>query len=150
MDGDRNDRTAGFCCNFERSFMKREHLQLIRTGVSGTLRENHDGYAVTDQVDAGKDRLESLPYVAPIEKLTVQQFHPVREGRDFQHFLFGNIAGQPAAACICQDDIEVTSMIADIKNRNILWNTVFADDGNFCAGQKGNNFESSLYNPQGS
>ena len=49
FNGNRNDRAAGLCCDLEAAFFKWKH---VAAKASRTFREEEDGCAIFDQVDA--------------------------------------------------------------------------------------------------
>ena len=42
--------------------------------------------------------------------------------RNFSHGVFGNVTGESRTSGISDNNVKITSMISDIKNRNIFWN----------------------------
>ena len=86
-DSDRDDRTFGFCCNLEASFMEWKHIKFILISVSGTFREDTDGNAGFYFVYCCKYGLKSLFDICPVEIA-----HPCRQKWDFFHFFLGNVA----------------------------------------------------------
>ena len=60
--------------------------------------------------------------------------HPCGQERDFFHFFFGNVSGTDRTAGVRKENIEVTSVVADVEYRGILWYILFSDDSDFCSG----------------
>ena len=145
-DSDRDDRTFGFCCDLEASFMEWKHIKLILISVSGTFREDTDGNAGFDLVDGCEDGLESLFDILTVKKQTVKIFHPVGKKRITLHFFLGNVAGTDRTAAVSKHDVKITSVIANVENRSILGNIFFADDRNFGSGFPENEFKYFLDN----
>ena len=59
-DADRDDRTAGFCGDLERSLVERKQFQFPSCILSAcALREDHDGNAGFDIINGGQDGLQT-------------------------------------------------------------------------------------------
>ena len=58
-DADRDDRTAGFCGDLERSLVERKQFSFRGIFVPGAFREDHDGNAGFDIINGGQDGLQT-------------------------------------------------------------------------------------------
>ncbi len=143
-DGYRDDRAAGFGGNFERSFVEGEQLSFAFVIAARSFRENHNGNSAFDMVDRCKDRLHTFTDIGTVQKEAVQKLHPAGQKRYFEHFLFGNVAGQVLAACIRQDNVKIAAVIADKKHGCIFGNIFFSDHGQPDTGERNDNLEGAL------
>jgi hypothetical protein len=123
-----------------------ERKEGILNLISGSFRENTDGDAVLDMVDAGKDGFHTFLDVISVEEQTVKASHPDGEKRHFFHFLFGDITGWSWNSDICKDDVKETAMVGYIQDRLILWHVLFTDNSNLGATEKDNTAEGPIYN----
>lgn len=129
--------------------MERKHIQFIFIFISGSLGENTDGDSGFHFIYCCQDGLKSLFNILSVQKQAVQITHPVRQKRDFFHFFFRNVSGADGTAGISQQDIEVASVIADIKYRSILRDIFLTDHSDFRSGNPQDKAEHKLNNAQG-
>ena len=78
----------------------------------------------------------------------MQPFHPAGKKRDFFHTVFCNVTGQSRASCVSQNHVKIASVVANVQNRCIFWNTIFADHSYFRTGNKLDQFKHKLDNTQ--
>ena len=148
-DCDRNDRAFCFCSDLEASFMEWEHIELVLVSVSGPFREDTDGNSGFYFIDRCQDGFQTLFDIFSVKEKAVKVMHPCRQERDFLHFFFGNVACADRAAGIGKKNVEVASVVADIKYRCVLWHIFFSDHSNLCTGDLKDKSEYCLDDPKG-
>ena len=147
VHGDRDDRAAAFCRDLERAVFKWEQGQLF-AAVAGPLGENADGDASLDIVDRSEDSLETFFWVLSVKEEAVYALHPGRQCEIAFHLFFCDIAGQPFASAVSEQDVKITAVVPDKKDR-FIGDVFFSDDRRPDAGHTEDHFESPLYDAQG-
>ena len=144
---DRHDRAAGLCGDLERAVAERQHAQLL-AGISRPLGEQADGDAVLYIIDGLKDRFQPLLRILSVKEQTVEAAHPCGKRRNVLHFFLGDIAGQPSASAVGEQDVKIASVVSDEQDR-LVGNILFSDDGRPDSGDLQYSLESPLYDTQG-
>ena len=114
IQGDRYDRAAAFGRDLKCSVLERKHGQLF-SRIPCPFRKDADRNPVFDVVDCLEDRFESLFWSLPVEEKAVETLHPCSESEIALHLFFGNVAGQPFAPALSQQDIDVISKSLEEK-----------------------------------
>ena len=146
-DGNRDNGASCFFRHFQASFFKGQH-PVFRMGISGALRENTHGDSLFNVVNSSQNHFQSRLHIFPIQKETVQPFHPVRKQRITQHGVFGNIAGQPRASGIGNYNVKIAEMVGNVEDSLIFRHMLFPNHRNFRACQFEHHPKSPLDNPK--
>ena len=134
VNSDRDYGTAGLSGDLKTSFMEGKHFQFAFASASGTFGEDTDGYAIFNFLNGSEYGFHPLFNIFPVQKQTVQIFHPVGQKRDGFHFFFCNVAGSVRTEDIGKENIEITPVVPDIQDRLIFWDLFMAQGRNMSSG----------------
>lgn len=134
VDRHGNDGASRFLSDLKTAAVEGE--KFVRAGTAAPFGENADGDAGFYFCYCLKDSFHALLDILSVKEKAVQIFHPAGQERDFQHADLCDISCGSGNAHIGYDNIEITSVVADVKDGGVFRDIFFTDHRDGYAGQE--------------